>query len=93
MRTPVRITTAPDGGAWNATILPDLGRRAGDDLRLLIDLIGADPVFTLRFEDGKVAEVVVERPEDPERLRLESPAGTRWVAAVTSPPHDRPDRF
>jgi len=70
MRIPVRLTTAPGGGAWDATASPDLGRQAGDDLQLLI---AADPVFTLRFEDGSDTKVVVEHSGDLARLHLKIP--------------------
>jgi hypothetical protein len=73
-RIPVRVTAALDGGVWNAAVPPDfVGRQAGDGLQFLID---ADPIFTLRFEDGSVTEVVVDHSEDLEHLHLESLQGS-----------------
>lgn len=64
---PVRLEAAADDDAWDAVVSPELDGDAGENLRFLID---ADPVFTLRFEDDSVTEVVVEHRGDLPHLRL-----------------------
>jgi hypothetical protein len=63
---PVRLTSAGDT-AWSATPSPKLDPGAEEDLQLLIE---ADPICTLRFEDGSITVVVVERPGQLNQLRL-----------------------
>ena len=68
-RIAVRVTPAPVGDTWLADPVPGPGAEERDGLEFLI---GADPVFTLRFTDtdtdtdaeaAEVIEVALERGE------------------------------
>ncbi|KUN95114.1 hypothetical protein AQJ84_23900 [Streptomyces resistomycificus] len=65
-RIPVSVEAAT-GDAWRATALPELDPETRDSLAFLIDL---SPVFTLRFKNDAVVEVVAELAGDLNRLHL-----------------------
>lgn len=66
-RIPVRVTSAPDGAAWNAAASPALD---GHERESVQDLIDADPFCTLRFGDDSAVEVEAAHSGDVNYLRL-----------------------